>query len=204
VFADLDEAIRALLVRGVPLDPADVDVSFDAPDREWSSRLSRPTVNCFLYDVRENHQLRETDWDVRKTSVAAVKRRAPLRIDATYQVTVWARVPEDEHRLLGRVLATLFRYPHLPEEMLSGGLREPAVPIPARVAQPDHAPQNFADLWQSLENRIRPSLTYVVTVPLDPEVEFSAPLVLSRTVRVVDLAIDANRSRGGEGGAPNA
>jgi len=35
-------------------------LSFEEPDREWSGRLSRPTVNCFLYDVRENHEFRRT------------------------------------------------------------------------------------------------------------------------------------------------
>src|SRR5579872_2360538 len=60
MFADLDETIRQLLIHGVPLDLSEVDVSFDAPDREWSGRLSRPTVNCFLYDVRENLEMRQT------------------------------------------------------------------------------------------------------------------------------------------------
>ncbi len=51
MFADLDETIRDLLIKNVPIDLTEVDISFEAPDREWSGRLSRPTVNCFLYDV---------------------------------------------------------------------------------------------------------------------------------------------------------
>ena len=63
MFADLDETIRQLLIKGIPLDLSEVDVSFEAPDREWSGRLSRPTINCFLYDVRENLDLRATDFE---------------------------------------------------------------------------------------------------------------------------------------------
>ena len=35
-----------------------VDVKFDQPKREWSSRISKPTLNLFLFDMRENLRLR--------------------------------------------------------------------------------------------------------------------------------------------------
>lgn len=184
VFTDLDETIRQLLIQRIPIDPAEIDVSFEAPDREWSGRLSRPTVNCFLYDVRENHEFRETDWKVERKNGSATRTKAPVRIDATYQVSAWARAPEDEHRLLWRVLAVLMRHAELPEDLLQGGLKDQDLPVPARVAQPEKAPKNPADLWQALDNRIRPSLTYVVTLALDPDVVFTAPLVLTRELRV--------------------
>ena len=58
---DVDEAIKQLLIKEKAIDPADVDISFDAPDKEWSSSISKPTVNVYLYDFRENHQLRSFD-----------------------------------------------------------------------------------------------------------------------------------------------
>ena len=184
MFADLDETIRRLLIREVPLDPSEVDVNFEAPDREWSGRLSRPTVNCFLYDVRENHLLRVTEYDVRRVNGTAVKAKAPLRIDATYQISAWARAPEDEHRLLWRLLGALSRFRLLPEDVLQGALVDQPYPIPAQTAQPEQAPKNPADLWQVIDNRIRPTLTYVVTVALDPAVQFTAPLIFTRRTRV--------------------
>ena len=39
MFADLDETIKKLLDKELHDDLSDVDVSFDAPDREWSGRL---------------------------------------------------------------------------------------------------------------------------------------------------------------------
>lgn len=179
MLADLDETLRQMLLRHVPLDPTEVEISFEAPDREWSGRLSRPAVNCFLYDVRENHRLRPSGWEIRRENGVATKHSGPLRFDVTYQITVWARAREDEHQLLWRVLAALVKHPTLPADLLQGNLKQQPVPIPAWVSQPEHMPQNYADLWQALDNRIRPSLTYVLTLALDPEIGYTSPLVLS-------------------------
>jgi hypothetical protein len=181
VFAALDETIRQLLIRQVPLDPSEIEISFDTPDREWSGRLTRPTINCFLYDVRENIKLKAIGWEVGrdKANNTATRKRQPLRIDATYQVTTWARAHEDEHLLLWRVLAALARFSALPEDLLQGDLKDQPMPIPASVAQPDQMPANYADLWQALDNRIRPVLTYVLTLVLDPEIAVTRPLTLT-------------------------
>ena len=55
---DVDATLKELLVQKMPLDVSAVDVSFDMPNRDWSGRVNRPTLNLFLYDVRENHELR--------------------------------------------------------------------------------------------------------------------------------------------------
>lgn len=180
MFSDLDETIRQILIRHVPLDPGEVEISFDTPDREWSGRLSRPAVNCFLYDVRENLRLRNLGWDVRRDSAnnTATRQRTVLRIDATYQITTWARAREDEHLLLWRILATLARFTSLPAELLQGDLIHQPIPIPTSIAQPDQMPANYADLWQALDNKIRPVLTYVATLVLDPEIAVTRPLTL--------------------------
>jgi hypothetical protein len=195
VFADLDETIRQLLIRFVPLNLSEVDVSFDAPDREWSGRLSRPTVNCFMYDVRENEDLREVAWDFSRDSAngTVTRKRLPLRFNATYNVTVWARAPEDEHTLLWRVLSALARNPVLPSDLMQGALTDQPFPIPARVGKPEQGRTNPADLWQALDNRIRPSLTYVTTLALDPEMEFTSPITLSTVTRMQELQLIAGR-----------
>jgi hypothetical protein len=198
LFADLDETLRQMLTRLVPLDQSEVEISFDTPDREWSGRLTRPAIICFLYDVRENHKLRTAGWEVRRTGTnnGATRSKGPFRIDATYQVTTWARAREDEHRLLWRVLAALMRQPNLPADMLVGALREQPMAIPAQIAQPENMPSNVGDLWSALDNRIRPALTYVVTLALDPELVISSPMVLSAP-RVDLRPIAADEARHG-------
>jgi hypothetical protein len=117
-------------------------------------------------------------------SSTATAKRVPARIDATYQITIWARAPEDEHQLLWRVLVVLFRNPILSESVLQGSLKTQHYPTPARVIQPNQARANPAELWQSIDNRIRPALTYTVTVPLDPDIAFTDPMVFTRRLRI--------------------
>jgi len=184
MFADLDATIRSLMVKYAPLDLVEVDIGFDPPDREWSGRLSRPTINCFLYDIRENLQLRETNWEVTRGNGTVISRKAPMRYDVKYHVTVWARVVEDEHNLLWRTLSALARNPTIPSDVLENSMQDQPFDIPAWVGQPEHTPANPSDLWQALDNRIRPSLTYVVTVAMDPNMSYTTPVVLSRETRL--------------------
>ena len=173
-----------------PLDTSEVDISFDTPDREWSARLNRPTVNCFLLDLKENHDLRSTGFNVARENGAYVRTKEPIRLDATYQVSVWAQAAEDEHQLLWHVLATLSRHPSLPEDIYEGEVRAQPFTIVARVAQPDDGPRNVVEMWQAIDNKVRPTITYTLTVALDPNVSAAGPLVLRRRTRVEQLTPD--------------
>jgi len=53
VIHEVDEALRRL-VKEEALRGSDVDVVFDAPTREWAARRTAPTVNLYLYDLRED------------------------------------------------------------------------------------------------------------------------------------------------------
>jgi hypothetical protein len=95
---DLDEVLRQLLIREIPIKNGEVDIAFDQPSREWSAKLSRPTLNLFLYDARENQKLRQTQpmWEVeRQQNNTAVRHRRPARLDLHYMITAWAADPED-------------------------------------------------------------------------------------------------------------
>jgi hypothetical protein len=182
----LDETIKAVLRELGGLDPDEVDVAFDAPDREWAGRVGKPTVNCYLYDIRENLDLRGTEWTVERqpNGRTAAKRQAPRRFDLSYVCTAWTADVEDEHRLLWRVLATMIRCPEIPRHLLQGGLARVAWPIITEVAQPDGLLRDPADVWSALDNRIRPSVNVVVTLPLDDTEPLIAPLVLTRRLRI--------------------
>ena len=83
---DLDETLKTLFRERGGLASDEIDIAFEAPDREWSSRIGKPTVNCYLYDIRENLQLRETDWIVERQDNGRVvtKRQPPRRFDLSY------------------------------------------------------------------------------------------------------------------------
>jgi hypothetical protein len=186
MIADLDETIRKLLQAELPIKNGEVEVSFDQPKREWSARLSRPTINFFLYDLRENPVLRQHQWEQALNGNGDKDqfhlKRSPFRIDCFYMLTVWAHDAEDEHRLLSRCLLALFRFPLLPGEHLVGSLHNQPFEIPAQLASHDRL-TNPAEVWNALDNEIRPSISYIVTLALDPWAEVSGPLVHTLSLR---------------------
>jgi hypothetical protein len=184
MITDLDETIKKILVEKGKLDSGEVDISFEAPDREWSASISKPTINLYLYDIRENHELRGHEWSIRKDENGiATRKKNPNRIDLSYLITVWTNDIVDEHRLLWHVMLTLFRYSELPQDMLYGQLAEQTRPIRTFIAQPDGLLNNPADLWTALDNELKAAIDYVVTLPLDTDVEFTAPMVRTKIIK---------------------
>ena len=194
MISNLDEAIKRVLIEKGAIDPAEVDIKFEMPDREWSASISKPTVNIYLYDIRENHELRGTEWFIKKDQNGnATRKKNPSRIKLSYLITVWTSDIADEHRLLWHMLLTLFRYPKLPDEVLSEQLLEQGCSIGTTAAQPDGLFNNPADFWSALDNEIKPSINYVVTVPLDPSVAFTAPMVRTKIIEFKPPDTDAER-----------
>ena len=183
---DLDEVLRQLLIRELPIKNGEVDVEFDQPKREWSGRVSRPTLNLFLYDIRENQKLRQTQpmWELEQNPNGTVtKRRKPVRLDLHYMITAWATEPEDEHRLLSRTLMALFRLPELPENLLPASLQHQSAPISIMVAQYEEL-KSPTDVWNVLDNEMRPGIALTVTLAIDPYVPTVTPLVLVRELHI--------------------
>src|SRR5438093_232151 len=58
MIQDVDESLRALVKRDA-LNGSKADIAFDAPNKEWSSRRNTPTVDLYLYDIREDLEQRE-------------------------------------------------------------------------------------------------------------------------------------------------
>lgn len=177
MFHDVDESLRALLVADVPIRNNEVDVAFDRPTREWSSRLSRPTLNLFLYDIRERLDLRDDVPIIsRDASGQFVRHTPPKRLDLAYFITAWAKEPDDEHRILGRVLACLYRHSEIPADHLHNGLRHTSYPTLLRVTDPNEL-INPHDLWGVLDNELRTPLSLIVTAPLEVHAPVMGPLV---------------------------
>lgn len=183
---DLDETIRRLILTKGRFDPDSVEVSFDQPTGDWAAGLTRPTIDCYLYDIRENLELRSAEWLVGQNAQGlATKRLAPRRYDFSYLVTVWTQSQtDDEHAILWRVLATLASYIALPKDLCQRQLAQQPYPIKAQTAQPSTAIESLPDLWGVMENALRPSINYVVTLAMEREISFTSPLVLTKRVEV--------------------
>jgi hypothetical protein len=206
----LDETIKTVLRDVGGMDPDEIDVAFDAPDREWASKVGKPTVNCYLYDIRENLQLRETDWLIERDDNGRIvtKKQPPRRFDLSYVCTAWTADAEDEHRLLWRTLATFVQSPILPKHLLKGELAQLEYPVITEVAQPDGLLRDPADVWSALDNRIRPSVNVVFTLPLHDRITLESPMVLTRRIRIREIDRDPEETIQiagivrGEDGAP--
>ncbi len=195
MISDLDIALRDFLVRELPIKNGEVDIRFEQPKREWSARLNRPTLNLYLYDVRENQKLRQTQpaWEIeRNADGTSTQWRKPVRVDLHYMITAWATEPEDEHNLISRVLMTLFRFTSIPQDVLPPSLQEQRQPISFMVAQYNEL-NNPADLWNVLDNEMRPVVALIITLAIDPYSPLLVPLVRERELRMAAPVSDLSQ-----------
>ena len=184
MIADLDETIRQLLVKQLPIRNNEIDISFDQPKREWSARLTKPTINFFLYDIRENTQFRNRNFTPNNRSKdgrSVTMKQQPFRVDCFYAMTIWATEAEDEHRLMTSALLALFRQQALPSDSLIGQMQEQPFSVPLRVSDPEHL-KNPTELWGVIDNEMRPTVSVMLTIALDPWQPIVVPTVRSFTV----------------------
>ena len=111
----------------------------------------------------------------------------PLRLELTYAVTAWTKAVEDEHRLLSQVLAILFSYKRLPEDVLEvdldGGTR--LRDAEGSVGRPR---EEKADFWTSVGGQYKASIDYVVHIAVESGVTYvRGPEVRVQTVRTRPL-----------------
>jgi hypothetical protein len=190
MLADLDESLRTLLQRELGRHGFDnVEIAFEAPAKEWSSQLASPTVNAFLYDLRESTDHRHRTVDERRTNGGAFETRPPLILECSYAMTAWTQAVEDEHRLLSQLLTILYSYPRLPADALSGRLSNGAqrYPILGKIGQAKT--EGKADFWNAVGGQYKASLDYVVTLSCEAGAAFErGPEVRGLTVRIGDPA----------------
>jgi uncharacterized protein DUF4255 len=177
MIRDLDDTVAALLKNHAPVGSllAGAQIKFDIPDSKWRQQLNKLTVNCYLYDVRESSELRTFEpLTLRSADLQrATRMRPPVRIDCAYSITAWSVAQTDpvleEHRLLSQTLLVLLQNRRIPAADLKGSMVNQPRPYPTVLAMPD-ATKNMPDFWKALDQELRPSLNYVVTLGmwLDP------------------------------------
>jgi hypothetical protein len=171
VIGEVDEALRALVRRDV-LAGAEIEVVLDAPTKDWAARRNAPTIDLYLYDLREDLRRRErgqvNEYDARGRVVG--RHLPPRWFKLSYLVTAWTQRPEDEHRLLSALMGCFLRQDALPAELLAAdpeGLRLETAPVPLSVGLPPPEDRAFADVWSALGGELKPSLDVVVIVPVE-------------------------------------
>lgn len=212
VISEVDAALRALIERHA-VDPGEVDVVFDAPTKDWASRRNAPTVDVYLYDIREDLRRRERGLVNEYEGNRVLKRHLPPRyFKLSYLVAAWTQRPEDEHRLLSALLACFLLHESLPAEVLTGSLADLGLPVPVSVALPPPEDRSFADVWTALGGELKPSLDVVVSAPTQTGRAFDAARPVLHPAKLVASGVrgappSETRTRRGslaEGDAPVA
>ena len=183
MLADLDAALRRLLESELAAHGFDgARVSFEAPTNQWAAGLTAPTVDVFLYDLREAADMAVGGWNEHRGNGPVRMERPALRLECSYAVTAWTREAEDEHRLLSQTLAVLLAHTRLPDRFLDERLAAEG-PVTSRIGQPKG--DRKAEFWTAVGGRYRVSLDYVVTIAIAPGVVVErGPEVRTHTVRV--------------------
>jgi len=166
MIGEIDDAIRALVKASDGI-AADIDVALDAPTKDWAARRNAPTVDVFLYDIREDTKRREYGFSERRDDRGLVTQRtpAPRYFKLSYLVTAWTQRPDDEHRLLDALLRCFLRFDAIPPSFVDETLAVTALPCSLSVALPPPEDRAFADVWSSLGGELKPSLDLVITAP---------------------------------------
>ncbi|MEB3360460.1 MAG: DUF4255 domain-containing protein [Synechococcales bacterium] len=182
---DLDSTLKQWLIHELPdlqrSAETTVTISFDVPVE--SAITQKPAINLFLYDIRENLELRNSERTVQRNhNGTATRQRSPARIDCSYLITAWVNSddPQQEHHILGAVMKLLLRDRTLPEPVLQGSLRG-QIPFPVSIGLRSSYLQSLGEFWQAIGGKPKAVLHYTVTiaVPVDgPEIE--VPLVLEK------------------------
>lgn len=161
-------------------------VAFDRPAEGFAPSVS--TIDLFLFDVRENLELRSNEPDITLQDRTFQIRQAPIRVACSYLVTAWPAgggdLPLQEHHLLSQALLVLARYPKIPASFLRGSLigQEPPLPMMTAKGEGVSEPHEF---WAAIGNKMRASFVVNVTLSMRafPQVVL-APEVIASSVRL--------------------
>jgi hypothetical protein len=188
MIQDVDESLRALVKREA-LNGSKAEVAFDAPTREWAARRNTPTVDLYLYDIREDVERRQVVYEEIRNAQGTVtdRRRPPRRYKLSYLITAWTQRPEDEHRLLSACLACFLRHDSVPTDLVGGVLAQAKLPIYLSVALPPSQDRSISDVWSAMGGELKPSLDLVVSMPLvvSQVAPFGPPVLEEPRVKVV-------------------
>lgn len=199
---ELDRVIAAVIEDGLPsMDPKPM-VTFAPPDSQFPpSGVTLPAIDLFLYDVRENRDLRTNEPIRERIQDDGVDRwvitKPPVRVDCSYLVTGWPRETspnptEDEHRLLGEVMRILMTHRRLP--VPEGSSWEQDLPVRAVPAQEGRL-QSAGEFWQALGGKAKAAFDYRVTISVDLGIPpDEAPTVLEK---VLTISGDVRKEGGG-------
>lgn len=173
MLSALDQSLQDFLRAEVPLRTDDVDIVFAAPDKEWSSRLTRSTVNLFLFDVKRSTKRAVTGSTTRERDGVYSRVRIAPFVKVRYLVTVWTKEAADEHRVLGELLSLIAVAGEIPTQYLQGELADLGNAAELSLGTEDL--NTFSNFWGPLGVPPRASIELNVVLPARAPIEKVVP-----------------------------
>jgi Pvc16 N-terminal domain len=162
----IDTSLEAFFRATVPLSAQDVDVSFEPPDRDWSAKLTRPTVNLFLRDIRHSAARSRSGVEEIEREGRLVRRMALPRVELRYLVTAWTSDHGDERALLSGLMRALLAHGEIPAPFVADGLRHQPSPRILMARSTD----DRADMSASVDSQLKPGIDMMVVSDVDTDV----------------------------------
>jgi len=166
---DLSQTLRTILTRSGPDPLKSAQIVFDRPADPFTPQQT--TVDLFLYDIREDVELRSNQPVFERINGQVVTHTPPLRIACSYLVTAWPGGETGdaaallEQRLLSQTLQVFAAQSTIDPKFLQGSLKgqEPPLPLVTALVDPQ---KNLSEFWTALGNKLRPSLTVRATISI--------------------------------------
>ena len=164
VIQEIDQALRAL-IRAEAFADRDVEVVFDAPTKDWAGRRNAPTVDVYLYDIREDMRRRargvENEYEATAGSSAGTCR------PGTSSCRTWSppgpSVPRTSTGCCRRCSPASCGTTRSRPSCSPAPLSDLGLPVPLSVACRRPRTARFADVWSALGGELKPSLDVVIT-----------------------------------------
>jgi len=196
MIRDLSLTLQAILSQaGLPAELASAQIVFDRPTAQFTP--TQTSIDLFLYDIRENLDLRSNEAIVTKQDGKANIQTPLVRLACSYLVTAWPKASGDElflqeHRLLSQVFNVLSSYDTIPEPLLQGSLNGQNPPVPIVTSHIDNL-KTTGEFWTALGNQLRPSISVTMTISQPPFIPKDS-LREEFIVTTVDLRVESQDS----------
>lgn len=179
---------------------SDAVIKFDRPVEDYEGEASG-TVSLFLFDIRENLELRSNEPIIERKDGRATLHPPPKRVACSYLVTAWFGGAEkdrqlNEQKLLSQALQVISLFPTIPNELLWGNLKDQQPSLPM-ITMATEGFKNPAEFWSALGGKLRPSFTVTVTISVPifkPEAPVQMPT--KRTFEMKDMRKSATKQKG--------
>lgn len=157
-----------------------VYIQFAPPNKEFQSKVAKPTVNVFLYDIRENVEFRShksvSVKDYTRTESAPLQ-MSPTHVSFSYILTAWA--PSESttvtdntiNKILSLLLNILLFYQEVPEKYLDESIKS-IRPLPKMQILQQTYLQSIGEFWHALEGQPKPYIHCTITAPIYPDISY--------------------------------